>query len=146
MSQYDGSIRINTVIDSGNFTIQMRKIVAHIKDIEQEATGLRDRLKQIEDAKIPTKEYRDVQEQIEKTKNRLENLQEQKKEYLALGGSTDSDIFKNMSVEINELQKKFTLFGKRIARPCRYWKSVYIWRGFRRRSGANIRKAKRNFC
>lgn len=105
MSQYDGSIRINTVIDSGNFTIQMRKIVAHIKDIEQEATGLRDRLKQIEDAKIPTKEYRDVQEQIEKTKNRLENLQEQKKEYLALGGSTDSDIFKNMSVEINELQK-----------------------------------------
>ncbi len=103
MASYDGSIRINTDINT-NITSQMMKLKNSIAKLENEASRLRARLQELGSAKIPTTEYTEVQKQIEATEKKLAVLTERKEKFLATGGTESSVTFRRMQYDIEQLQ------------------------------------------
>lgn len=53
--------------------------------------------------KIPTEEYREIQGQIDKTTEKLNNLIRKQQKFLDMGGSTRSNAYKSMQYDIDEL-------------------------------------------
>lgn len=53
--------------------------------------------------KIPTADYREVQEQISKASVKLSELTEKQERFIATGGRTDSKAYKNMQYDMNQL-------------------------------------------
>lgn len=64
MSQYDGSIRINTEIDAKNVNSQMMRVVNSIRKAEAEVSRLRARMEELENTNIPTEEYKNLQKEL----------------------------------------------------------------------------------
>lgn len=101
---YDGSIRINTLIETKGVNSQMMKIVSQIKKAEAEVSRLTARMKELENEKISASGYEKLQKDIEKTSALLERLNAKKaamesqsipiKEYSSLQKELDSTIQK----------------------------------------------------
>lgn len=72
--RYDGSIRINTEIDTSNVSSQVMRATESIRRLENEATRLRARLHELETTQIPTDEYNEISKKLGKARNRLEQL------------------------------------------------------------------------
>lgn len=53
--------------------------------------------------KIPTADYREVQEQISKASVKLSELTEKQERFIATGGRTNSKAYKNMQYDMNQL-------------------------------------------
>lgn len=73
---YDGSIRINTEIDTSNVSSQVMRVKESIRRLEAEASRLRDKLHELETTQIPTDEYNEISKKLEKARNRLDQLLE----------------------------------------------------------------------
>ena len=71
MAQYDGSIRINTQINTSNLNSQVMRINETLRRLEGEATRLRSRLRELETTQIPTEEYTNLSNQLGRAQNRL---------------------------------------------------------------------------
>lgn len=64
MPQYDGSIRINTQIETKNVTSQMMKVVNSIQKTEAEISRLQEKMREMERTDIPTAKYADLQKEL----------------------------------------------------------------------------------
>ena len=105
MPQYDGSININTKIDTKNVSSQMLRLDNQIAKTARKASALTDELRRMEKQKVPTQEFVAVQKQIDEAQSKLEKLNERMEKFTAIGGNTRSNTFKGMQYDAEQLRK-----------------------------------------
>lgn len=74
MAQYDGSIRINTQINSKNANAQLMSLEGRITKTAEKVASLRSKMDSLKDAKIPTQEYKAIESDIAKAETELGKL------------------------------------------------------------------------
>lgn len=103
MAEYDGEIRIKTLIENGEASSKLMQMESQFKKLAREADKLSKTLKDLASQKIPTEEYKAVQMQIEKDTASLDKLLARMDKFLETGGSSKSTTFKRMQYEVEEL-------------------------------------------
>lgn len=102
-TQYDGSIRINTEIETRNVNSQMLRLTNEIKKTAKEISTLQEKMESLGKSKIPTAEYAEIQKQIADAENRMNKLIASQDRFLSLGGKESSSTYKRMQYDIDEL-------------------------------------------
>lgn len=103
MAEYDGEIRIKTLIENGEASSKLMQMESQFQKLAREADKLSKTLKDLASQKIPTEEYKAVQMQIEKDTASLDKLLARMDKFLETGGSSKSTTFKKMQYEVEEL-------------------------------------------
>ncbi|MCM1219699.1 MAG: hypothetical protein NC321_16100 [Clostridium sp.] len=103
MAGYDGSIRINTKINTKDVPSQLQKLENSMQKVADKVVSLRQKMESLKDAKIPTDEYKEIQNQIEVTEKKINNLMARQERFLATGGKESSSAFKKMQYDLDEL-------------------------------------------
>lgn len=104
MAQYDGSIRINTKIDSKDASAQMMTLENRIVKTADKVAGLRSKMDALKGAKIPTQEYAEIQRQIESAEKKIADLQVRQEKFFETGGKANSSAYKKMEYDLEELR------------------------------------------
>lgn len=104
MAQYDGSIRINTEINTKDASSQLMKLENSMQKAADKVSSLRSKMDSLKDVHIPTQEYVEIQKQIEATEKKIIDLQAKQEKFLATGGKTESSAFQKMQYDLEELQ------------------------------------------
>ena len=105
MADYDGSIRINTQIDTKNASSQMLRLENQISKAAKKAADLTEKMRQMENQKAPTEEFKAVQVQIDDAQKKLDSLNAKMEKFVQTGGKTDSRTFKGMRYDADQLIK-----------------------------------------
>lgn len=100
---YDGEIRIRTLIENGKASSQLLQLEARFQKLTSEAKNLADGMREIEQMKIPTDDYKAVQDQISKAEAKLDALNDRMQKFKELGGKTNSQTFKGMQYDAEQL-------------------------------------------
>lgn len=103
MAEYDGEIRIKTLIENGEASSKLMQMESQFQKLAREADKLSKTLKDLASQKIPTEEYKAVQMQIEKDTASLDKLLARMDKFLETGGSSKSTTFKRMQYDVDEL-------------------------------------------
>lgn len=103
MAQYDGSIRINTQIDSKNASAQLMTLENRIAKTADKVSSLRLKMDSLKDAKIPTHEYQEIAGQIEKAEAELNRLLE-KQVQMQREGKDSGASWERLNAKIEELR------------------------------------------
>lgn len=103
MAEYDGEIRIKTLIKNGEASSKLMQMESQFQKLAREADKLSKTLKELASQKIPTEEYKAVQMQIEKDTASLDKLLARMDKFLETGGSSESTTFKKMQYDVEEL-------------------------------------------
>lgn len=103
MAEYDGEIRIKTLIENGEASSKLMQMESQFQKLAREADKLSKTLKELASQKIPTEEYKAVQMQIEKDTASLDKLLARMDKFLETGGSSKSTTFKKMQYDVEEL-------------------------------------------
>lgn len=101
---YDGEIRIKTKIDNADMSSQLMQLENRMEKTARKAQQLEAALREMENQKIPTDEYKEVQDQIQKAQDKLSGLNDRMEKFLELGGKKNSSTFKNMQYDAAELE------------------------------------------
>lgn len=101
MAQYDGSIRINTKIDSKEASAQLMTLENRIVKTADKIAALRSKMNSIKDAKIPTEEYKEVSAQIQKAETDLNNLL-RKQDQMQNEGKNNGIAWDRLNAKIDE--------------------------------------------
>lgn len=104
MADYDGSIRINTKIDSKEASAQLMALENRITKTADKVSSLRKKMESLKDVKIPTREYQEIQRQIEATENKINDLVARQEKFLATGGKESSSTYQRMQYDLEELR------------------------------------------
>ena len=104
MAEYDGEIRINTKINTKDVSSQMMQLENRMQKTAQKAQQLESQMRKLEQQKIPTDEFGEIQKQIENAEHRLAALNDRMTKFLETGGNADSKTFKNMQYDAAELE------------------------------------------
>lgn len=125
MAQYDGAIRIATKITTKDAEESLASLEWQIKKSAKYMDELRSKMDALKDEKIPTKDYKDLQEKLSTAEKELKGLVAEQERYneigITSGGAWDalnekiisaSDNFDSIKAKIQELVntgKDFTL-------------------------------------
>ena len=101
---YDGEIRIKTKIENADMSSQLMQLENRMEKTARKAQQLEAALREMENQKIPTDEYKEVQDQIQKAQDKLSGLNDRMEKFLELGGKKNSSTFKNMQYDAAELE------------------------------------------
>ncbi|HJA91897.1 MAG TPA: hypothetical protein H9717_02060 [Candidatus Eisenbergiella merdipullorum] len=101
--QYDGSIRINTEINTRDVNSQMLRLTNEIKKTAKEISVLQEKMESLGKTKIPTAEYAEIQKQIADAESRMNKLIASQDRFLSIGGKESSSTYKRMQYDIDEL-------------------------------------------
>ena len=63
---YDGEIRIRTLIENGDASSSLLQLESRFQKLTRESQRLTDQMRQMEQMRIPTEEYQQVQDQLNK--------------------------------------------------------------------------------
>ena len=103
MAEYDGEIRIKTLIENGEASSKLMQMESQFQKLAREADKFSKALKELASQKIPTEEYKAVQMQIEKDTASLDKLLARMDKFLETGGSSKSTTFKRMQYDVEKL-------------------------------------------
>ncbi|MBQ6787554.1 MAG: hypothetical protein IJO85_07525 [Lachnospiraceae bacterium] len=103
---YDGSIRINTQIETKNINSQMMKVVNSISKTEKEIANLRNKMKQLEFAKIPTQEYVQLQKELASAETKADSLYGKLRILEKTGANRTSASFLRLKEQIAEADER----------------------------------------
>lgn len=103
---YDGSIRINTQIETKGMTSQMQKIVNSLKSAETEVSRLRGRMKELENTRIPTEEYARLQKELEELIQKQSELNDKMREFDGVSNKAKIPLYKDLYFQIDDVNKK----------------------------------------
>lgn len=106
MANYDGSIRINTQIESKDVTSQMLKIVNSIKKSEAEIQRLQAKMNELANTKMPTSEYEKLKKELASTIQKYEQAKDVVETFQKIGTDTKSMPFRMARDEAQELYMK----------------------------------------
>lgn len=85
MAQYDGSIRINTKIDSKEASSQLMTLENRIVKTADKIASLRSKMDTLGSTQIPTQQYKEIESDIAKAENELQKLIEKQAQMQAEG-------------------------------------------------------------
>ena len=85
MAGYDGEIRINTKIETEDARQKLIGLQNQMNTTAQKIETLSKKMKEMESAKVPTEEYKEVQAHITSTRDKLSALNEKMEKYIELG-------------------------------------------------------------
>lgn len=85
MSDYDGSIKIDTKIDTKNVSSQMLHLENQITKASRKASDLTEKMRKMENAKIPTEDYRDITDALHRSTAEFDKLLQRQEEMVARG-------------------------------------------------------------
>ena len=103
MAQYDGSVRINTEIETKKAKIQLTSMENRIVKAADKVDSLRSKMDALKDVKTPTQEYKDLQKELSVAEKELGKMAGKEKELYALDSKIEklskssSDLFKRMN-------------------------------------------------
>lgn len=106
MAQYDGSIRIKTEITTKQAEVQLSTLQNRIVKTADTIESLRSKMDALKGAKIPTKEYTKLQNELDDSVKKYEELDEQVKTFQKIGMDTKSTPFRKAQDEAQELYMK----------------------------------------
>lgn len=84
MAQYDGSVRINTEIETKKAKIQLTSMENRIVKAADKVDSLRSKMDALKDVKTPTQEYKDLQKELSVAEKELGKMAGKEKEFSAL--------------------------------------------------------------
>lgn len=99
MAGYDGSIRINTEINTSNLSSQMMRVIESIRRLESQAERLRARLQELSTTQIPTQAYKDIESDIARTNRELDKMLE-KRAQMQNEGKDSGDSWERLNQRI----------------------------------------------
>lgn len=102
MAQYDGSIRINTKIDSKQASAQLMTLENRIAKTADKIAGLRSKMDALKDAKIPTQEYSEISMQIQKAESEFNKFLE-KQEQMQREGKDNGVAWERLNEKMEEI-------------------------------------------
>lgn len=99
MAGYDGSIRINTEINTSNLSSQMMRVIESIRRLESQAERLRARLQELSTTQIPTQAYKDIESDIARANRELDKMLE-KRAQMQNEGKDSGDSWERLNQRI----------------------------------------------
>lgn len=105
---YDGSIRINTLIETKGLTSQMMKIANSVKSAEAEVSRLRARMQELENTKIPTAQYAGFQKELEQLTRKQSELNEKMREFDGIGNKAGLPLYQDLFFQMEDVNKQMT--------------------------------------
>lgn len=99
MAEYDGSIRINTEINTSNLSSQMMRVIESIRRLESQAERLRARLQELSTTQIPTQAYKDIESDIARANRELDKMLE-KRAQMQNEGKDSGDSWERLNQRI----------------------------------------------
>lgn len=129
MANYDGDIKLSMSLDPKDVKSASKELQDNIKDIFKDNAGkkldsrfkslqssmnkasstaqqLREKLKTLENTKIPTKEFDALQKEVDSTSAKLQSAKERMDKFLETGGDRKSRAFESMRYDIAQLEVK----------------------------------------
>lgn len=104
MAQYDGSIRIGTEITTKQAEKELKNLESSISKTADKIASLRSKMDALKDVKLPTDEYKAIQNQIDATEKKINDLLARQEKFLATGGKESSSAYQKMQYDLEELQ------------------------------------------
>lgn len=102
MTQYDGSIRVGTKIETKEAERELKDLESSIQKTADKITSLCSKMDALKDVKLPTKEYQEISAQIEKAEQRFNKLLE-KQEWMQRGGKDSGATWERLNYQIDEV-------------------------------------------
>ena len=87
----------------GEMSKDLERVVNKMQRASEQSGKLTQKIEALENTKIPTEDYKAVQNQISETEIKLAKLNERMEKYLELGGKTKSTTFRSMQYDAAEL-------------------------------------------
>ena len=102
MPQYDGSININTKIDTKNVSSQMLRLENQIAKASKKASDLTQKMREIESQKIPTEDYKDISDALHRSNQQFDKLL-QKQQSMISSGKTTGKVWDDLDRKMEEV-------------------------------------------
>lgn len=106
MGNYDGSIKMNTKIETKDLNSQMISVANAIKKSEDEIVRLNARMDELKNKKIPTSEYIKLQKQLEETQRKFNQVADTVATFQKIGTDKSVIPFRQARDEAQELYMK----------------------------------------
>lgn len=106
MGNYDGSIKMNTKIETKDLNSQMLSVANAIKKSEDEIVRLNARIDELKNKKIPTSEYIKLQKQLEDTQRKFNQVADTVATFQKIGTDKSVIPFRQARDEAQELYMK----------------------------------------
>lgn len=103
--QYDGSIYINTEISTDGADSKMSTLENRIVKTSDKLENLKKKQKELSEQRIPTDEYKEIQNQIAESEKKLNTLVDRMQKWQDLGKSTTSNTFSAMQYDAEQLRQ-----------------------------------------
>lgn len=91
MAKYDGSVRINTDINTKEASSQLMTLENRIVKTADKISSLRSKMDALKDAKIPTQQYKEIESDISKAEKELQKLMEKQAQMQADGKDSGTE-------------------------------------------------------
>ena len=105
MAEYDGEIRIKTLIENGEASSKLMQMEAQFQKLAREASNVSEKMRELAKAKIPTEEYKNLGKQFDSLVSKGQNLSEKLKETQKY---TPSNQYKEATKQLEELRSKLS--------------------------------------
>ena len=109
MAQYDGSIRINTQIQTKQAQINLTTLENRMVKTAGKIASLRSKMDSLKDAKIPTQEYKNLENEISSLEKKLLPVYDKQERFLETGGKEGSNAYKRMAYDAETLERKLQM-------------------------------------
>lgn len=106
MPQMDGSIRIGTEITTKQAEKKLKNLGSNITKTADKIASLRSKMESLKDAKIPTQEYKKLQNELDKNIRKYEEVSDAVKTFEKIGTEKDLIPFKQARTEAQDLYMK----------------------------------------
>jgi hypothetical protein len=105
MAEYDGEIRIKTLIENGEASSKLMQMESQFQKLAREASNVSEKMRELAKAKIPTEEYKNLGKQFDSLVSKGQNLSEKLKETEKY---TPSKQYKEATKQLEELRSKLS--------------------------------------
>lgn len=106
MAQYDGSIRFNTQINTKQALTNLATLENHMVKTADKIASLRSKMDSLKNAKIPTQEYKNLENEVSSLEKKLLSVYDRQERFLETGGKEGSNAYKRMAYDAEVLEKK----------------------------------------
>lgn len=106
MVRYDGSVRINTKIDSKEASAKLMALQNRIVKTADKIDSLRSKMDSLKEAKVPTKEYAGLENELKRLTVQYDKTAERQYRFLSTGGKEGTSTYKRMEYDLEALDKK----------------------------------------
>lgn len=106
MSNYDGSIRVGTKIETKEAERELKSLESSISKTANKIASLRSKMDALKDVKLPTQQYADLDKELSKLGAGYDKIAERQQKFLSTGGKESSSTYKRMEYDLEKLDQR----------------------------------------